>query len=104
MSRIRRPPGSTVFPYTTLFRSPAEAGDDRRVVRARPVAVQLDEVLQQPGDVVERVRPLGVSRELDGTPDLPARDRKSTRPNSSHVSSSYAVFNLKKKLTSNVIH
>ena len=48
----------------------ADAGDERPVVRPPPVAVQLDEVVQQPLDVVERVRPLGMARELDGAPDL----------------------------------
>ena len=48
----------------------AEPGDDRRVVAARPVAVQLDEVLEQALDVVEGVRPLLMARELDGAPDV----------------------------------
>src|SRR5690242_21852358 len=82
---LRRPPRSTLFPYTTLFRSlrgPQEAGlpggrragpDDRRPAAAR-----------------------------DGRRRRPARperraDRKSTRLNSSHMSISYAVFCLKKK-------
>src|SRR3989440_1750257 len=77
---IRRPPRSTLFPYTTLFRSgrlPAQARpDDERV---RPF---------------ERLRGLGLElgaeRRLDG-------DRKSTRLNSSHDQISYAVFCLKKK-------
>src|SRR6266542_2971254 len=64
---IRRPPRSTLFPYTTLFRS-------ARVHRARLLAGRL------------RDRRLG-----------PPADRKSTRLNSSHGSSSYAVFCLKKK-------
>ena len=44
--------------------------DERRVVRERAVAVQLDEVVEDPLDVVERVRPVLVARELDGVPDL----------------------------------
>src|SRR5207249_8386731 len=67
----RRPPRSTLFPYTTLFRS-------------KPVAE--NEV--DSGPVVARVPP----REAEGR-----LDRKSTRLNSSHVSISYAVFCLKKK-------
>src|SRR5438876_5473277 len=71
---LRRPPRSTLFPYTTLFRSPAPVAQRlRRLPRLRPVAAQH--------------RHLG-SR---------ARDRKSTRLNSSHPSISYAVFCLKKK-------
>src|SRR5471032_770384 len=67
---IRRPPRSTLFPYTTLFRS-RTAGRGRRPRRQGPGA---------------------------GAPlPQPARDRKSTRLNSSHITISYAVFCLKKK-------
>src|SRR5687768_17814674 len=69
---IRRPPRSTLFPYTTLFRSP-EADRD--------------------GGIAERVFAAG---SLLGAQDSP-RDRKSTRLNSSHGYNSYAVFCLKKK-------
>src|SRR5438067_12469646 len=64
---IRRPPRSTLFPYTTLFRS---------------------------GDVLQHVFNDAAHR---GAAVAPMRDRKSTRLNSSHVSISYAVFCLKKK-------
>src|SRR5689334_24818771 len=95
---IRRPPRSTLFPYTTLFRSPiaieavevvaAQAEADRRVEQIR-----FDEIEHVPRD-------LGTRRGLDAK--LLARaaecaDRKSTRLNSSHSSISYAVFCLKKK-------
>src|SRR5215475_15043382 len=73
---MRRPPGSTLFPYTTLFRSrqrtrPGQAGAAaaRRAVQLRPPQLR--------------------------------RDRKSTRLNSSHVKISYAVFCLKKKKNHN---
>src|SRR5919198_24408 len=46
-----------------------EAGDERPVVGAAPVAVQLEPVVEQPLDVVERVGPLGVASKLDRTPD-----------------------------------
>src|SRR5690348_18021514 len=89
---IRRPPRSTLFPYTTLFRSDATALLERssidRVQKAArlPVSVAVDDE----GGRVQRVDA------LDGS--LPsARDRKSTRLNSSHPSISYAVFCLKKK-------
>src|SRR6266571_7927705 len=74
---IRRPPRSTLFPYTTLFRSRA-GGRPRRCTR--------------PGTGA------GTGRTRRTAP-LPAaaRDRKSTRLNSSHMSISYAVFCLKKK-------
>src|ERR687885_1951593 len=48
----------------------ADPGDDRAVVGARTVAVELDPVHEQPLDVVERVRPVLVTRELDGAPDV----------------------------------
>src|SRR5947208_10743961 len=72
---IRRPPRSTLFPYTTLFRSLVNA--------RRPY---------QPGII-------GSARVLESTF---TRDRKSTRLNSSHQIISYAVFCLKKKTTQNV--
>src|SRR5258707_5682986 len=76
---IRRPPRSTLFPYTTLFRS-----------RPRPRTRQ-------------RTRPLGtlrvrVPKEIPGL----VLDRKSTRLNSSHANISYAVFCLKKKKQTNI--
>src|SRR5438874_6141160 len=79
---IRRPPRSTLFPYTTLFRSGPGIGcsDGRRV---RPGARRRDEARD--------VRGPGRHRRRRG------RDRKSTRLNSSHVEISYAVFCLKKK-------
>src|SRR5690349_22466179 len=72
---IRRPPRSTLFPYTTLFRS---LGDDR-YTRGRPHPM-IDPELRN-----------------DHVRQALAKDRKSTRLNSSHVEISYAVFCLKKK-------
>src|SRR2546422_7369811 len=80
---IRRPPRSTLFPYTTLFRSQPGRG-----VRCR--VVDLDGV--DDGDVL-RDEPRGVGLEHS------QGDRKSTRLNSSHGYISYAVFCLKKKKT-----
>src|SRR5438874_6908052 len=75
---IRPPPRSTLFPYTTLFRSDRSTGNQRwtSAVRRRPFAGVV-----VAGHVVF----------------VPAVDRKSTRLNSSHVEISYAVFCLKKK-------
>src|SRR3712207_8885670 len=95
---IRRPPRSTLFPYTTLFRSHHRAGD---------LAAQVDlAVLHQLVHESEHVTSehlTGVVRErrrqVDGAED--AEDRKSTRLNSSHANISYAVFCLKKKKTAN---
>src|SRR5205814_5761531 len=77
-SMIRRPPRSTLFPYTTLFRS-AEVG--------RNAAGGRDADPAEPGDA--EGRQFGATRR--------GRDRKSTRLNSSHLGISYAVFCLKKK-------
>src|SRR3989449_5685937 len=89
---IRRPPRSTLFPYTTLFQSPrrrAAAGKSRsarRVLGAARVALR---------GAVEHGRG-------GRTPARGAGDRKSTRLNSSHGYISYAVFCLKKKNKANV--
>src|SRR2546426_3126244 len=85
---IRRPPRSTLFPYTTLFRS---VHGRRRVLpgqlrRAETVVPLLP----------RRGRPQADQRFAQG---LQATDRKSTRLNSSHLVISYAVFCLKKKKT-----
>src|SRR5256885_3166153 len=95
---IRRPPRSTLFPYTTLFRSEVgEAVVERREEPALGRSLPLD---GDPPGAVERVLPV----DGDGTrgaPGLPAADRKSTRLNSSHLVISYAVFCLKKKMNLN---
>src|SRR5690349_22354224 len=81
---IRRPPRSTLFPYTTLFRSSDQLHRrESRPGRARDGAV-----------VDLRGRPVGEAPRVD---TREAADRKSTRLNSSHVEISYAVFCLKKK-------
>src|SRR3712207_7373441 len=81
---IRRPPRSTLFPYTTLFRSLA----DRLERRLEHVQVDVGDRRPRPDRVVDEVpRPHAV----------PRQDRKSTRLNSSHANISYAVFCLKKK-------
>src|SRR3712207_7323679 len=91
---IRRPPRSTLFPYTTLFRSDGKAAhpprgarvglvDDRRVGLAELDLRQHGADVRFPGDHVNV-----------------HLDRKSTRLNSSHANISYAVFCLKKKLAS----
>src|SRR3712207_6926003 len=85
---IRRPPRSTLFPYTTLFRS-VNRGPRRVVGGAQPGT-------EHPGLFAahHRADP-DLGRRL-GRPDLEL-DRKSTRLNSSHANISYAVFCLKKK-------
>src|SRR3989454_7805624 len=94
---IRRPPRSTLFPYTTLFRSPTEPliqkaleGGAKHVAEPRIVAaVQLS--LGQLRDARDLLIRAG------DQPPVQMRDRKSTRLNSSHLVISYAVFCLKKK-------
>src|SRR2546422_6699160 len=77
---IRRPPRSTLFPYTTLFRSDPDAGIQRHElgIQRSPVGV-------------------GAGASHDHCAHDAGRDRKSTRLNSSHGYISYAVFCLKKK-------
>src|SRR3712207_9459179 len=82
---IRRPPRSTLFPYTTLFRSTVDKD-----------ALEIDDPLE-----LERGE-IGASRKAVGgrvevRPRVRHEDRKSTRLNSSHANISYAVFCLKKK-------
>src|SRR3989454_10467775 len=82
---IRRPPRSTLFPYTTLFRSGLDPAEVQKV------ADDLAKLDPKPG--------LQHSAASDAyiIPDLVVQDRKSTRLNSSHLVISYAVFCLKKK-------
>src|SRR5258705_1095666 len=80
---IRRPPRSTLFPYTTLFRSMPASGDQKR----------LGADIRSPHGIVDLYRATGLTFLIL----LRSRDRKSTRLNSSHLGSSYAVFCLKKK-------
>src|SRR5256885_5653815 len=83
---IRRPPRSTLFPYTTLFRSlPAH----RQPAASRPA-------VREPG-----AAPADGPGGGGGSAELRGRDRKSTRLNSSHLVISYAVFCLKKKTDHN---
>src|SRR3712207_7783146 len=83
---IRRPPRSTLFPYTTLFRSKCTAEE---LLSADPQALRRQESAcrsgaQVGGDLLEAIDRLA------------GKDRKSTRLNSSHANISYAVFCLKK--------
>src|SRR3712207_7075903 len=89
---IRRPPRSTLFPYTTLFRSvPFPLGGGVVGEPAAVVAVRDRHVRDPLVDRGRRVQPHRQGRPAVG------QDRKSTRLNSSHANISYAVFCLKKK-------
>src|SRR3712207_8196888 len=87
---IRRPPRSTLFPYTTLFRSLSSAG----------LSCVLASGEESRAQVAARARRLGL--DTAAVEFVPGRDRKSTRLNSSHANISYAVFCLKKKKTNNM--
>src|SRR3712207_8687278 len=90
---IRRPPRSTLFPYTTLFRS-YDSVLRRPLVRARKQPRARRARDPQPRHGLLEPDPGGA-----GGARRPPRDRKSTRLNSSHANISYAVFCLKKKKT-----
>src|SRR3712207_8084248 len=82
---LRGPPRSTLFPYTTLFRS--QRGHART---ARVGDEEVHERRREPA-------PVPVVRDREGDLGVPGADRKSTRLNSSHANISYAVFCLKKQ-------
>src|SRR5438477_3669442 len=94
---IRRPPKSTLFPYTTLFRSDLLAQEltvlEESLLESNERAQKLEESLRGRKNELEQVN-ARMSEAFDMQ-----RDRKSTRLNSSHMSISYAVFCLKKKNT-----
>src|SRR5258705_7415754 len=92
---IRRPPRSTLFPYTTLFRSFIEV----RVKETFELA-GVRVTLQKEQEIGDHHRAFAKQAGL-GPPSI-GKDRKSTRLNSSHLGISYAVFCLKKKKKKNV--
>src|SRR2546430_8211533 len=83
---IRRPPRSTLFPYTTLFRSFPRARDPQQGAPLRDYFI-----------VLPHLQPFADATRLAATERNDSLDRKSTRLNSSHSQISYAVFCLKKK-------
>src|SRR5690242_21043075 len=97
---IRRPPRSTLFPYTTLFRS-------RIPIRQSAIAVGLPQMASRKphenGLKAKQRKHLGRFRQHQLWFPILLQDRKSTRLNSSHMSISYAVFCLKKKKKKNKI-
>src|SRR3712207_8361637 len=90
---IRRPPRSTLFPYTTLFRS--RAAEQGAAQRGRVAQSAVEQAGQRRGDQRDDRRVLERGEH---------QDRKSTRLNSSHANISYAVFCLKKKKASYPAH
>src|SRR5256885_13274770 len=91
---IRRPPRSTLFPYTTLFRSLIE---DHVRFTSSPLGRRVLDNWQHLVSRFVKVMPTDYKRVLQ------ARDRKSTRLNSSHLVISYAVFCLKKKKKEHIL-
>src|SRR3712207_8018674 len=100
---IRRPPRSTLFPYTTLFRSNAQFDVLAHVGAAEGITQQqlADSLLVTKGNIaqlLDRMQKRGlIERRPQGRINRLFLDRKSTRLNSSHANISYAVFCLKKK-------
>src|SRR3712207_8822955 len=96
---IRRPPRSTLFPYTTLFRSEAvrrpQPGEDRLLIGRGGPEGGMPALARHHGPAVARGNE-GADAEARSRPE-DHQDRKSTRLNSSHANISYAVFCLKKK-------
>src|SRR3712207_7051489 len=97
---IRRPPRSTLFPYTTLFRSnPDDAQNDLSKIADRYpqllVAARAGDVVFFGGHVLHRSKQNWTTDRFRRA--FVSQDRKSTRLNSSHANISYAVFCLKKK-------
>src|SRR3989475_4986047 len=90
---IRRPPRSTLFPYTTLFRSGADdvVRDGDQLIVTGPAS--------QLHAIQERLKARGLAVQ---SAEVAMTDRKSTRLNSSHSQISYAVFCLKKKKKNNI--
>src|SRR5687768_18196317 len=101
---IPRPPRSPLFPYTTLFRSLANAGSVAGAVEDFTAAFDPKDVAALKTHLAE-VRMQPYAGFMEGyVATVVALDRKSTRLNSSHGYISYAVFCLKKKNTSSTIH
>src|SRR5437868_13169603 len=94
---LRRPPRSTLFPYTTLFRSRRDGGHAHARAADRRAEGDGGRIIRtcdrQPAQA------FGALLHVEHFADIGDEDRKSTRLNSSHVSISYAVFCLKKKNT-----
>src|SRR3712207_7243487 len=94
---MRRPPRSTLFPYTTLFRSAdADAARRRSVLGRRGPHLEVERM--DPEDPVQMPQRLRAVRRRRPADHGARQDRKSTRLNSSHANISYAVFCFKKNI------
>src|SRR3712207_8481992 len=99
---MRRPPRSTLFPYTTLFRSTAPGQEGGLYFPPRELIAQMRQGDLEDLVLNNKLCRLDASAKVEGTAE--ALDRKSTRLNSSHANISYAVFCLKKKQPSMPVH
>src|SRR5256885_10047658 len=99
---IRRPPRSTLFPYTTLFRSLAEVDRQLKEIDRTSPPVMVMAELSPPRETYVLKRGQYDQRGEKVSAGVPSIDRKSTRLNSSHLVISYAVFCLKKKNNNSV--
>src|SRR5256885_2432182 len=94
---IRRPPRSTLFPYTTLFRSRTEPGNCGSFLAKTQSYLTGGFCRHRVSAILTRLRPVMPAAETLRSGQIGTEDRKSTRLNSSHLVISYAVFCLKKK-------
>src|SRR3712207_8550154 len=101
---IRRPPRSTLFPYTTLFRSEGQATAEDPYERQDHRVGQQGYVDEAPKKGRQHIYEAQQPEDPQGLEDARQEDRKSTRLNSSHANISYAVFCLKKKKKSKRQH
>src|SRR3712207_8036732 len=100
---IRRPPRSTLFPYTTLFRSEVDESDGS-ISLYRPEIAVLTNISLDHKEMAELRQLFAGFLNAARKAVLNLEDRKSTRLNSSHANISYAVFCLKKKTSQTNLH
>src|SRR3712207_8675537 len=99
---IRRPPRSTLFPYTTLFRSCRTVGVEYMHITDPEEREWIQQRVELKAEQPDRQKQKHVLGRLNAAEAF--EDRKSTRLNSSHANISYAVFCLKKKHTTSGVH
>src|SRR5256885_9922576 len=93
---IRRPPRSTLFPYTTLFRSDQRVLEPLELLRAEHRLVRaVQQLVRRPIVTIVQQKNVDIAEACAAKDPRRSRDRKSTRLNSSHLVISYAVFCLK---------
>src|SRR5207253_10150896 len=101
-SRLPSPPSSSLFPYTTLFRSQSIDGQNRIIRILYKPDEFVSEIIECGDPAASEIANKDAIAEPAEIARCPNQDRKSTRLNSSHVAISYAVFCLKKKKNINI--